>query len=146
MLPTARTDNRFVSSRRIASWSVHGCARRAIWQRYDSALRDWATAKDVRLPTVPDNCDQAYHLYWIALPAPEQRAHLIKHLRALGIFAVFRYLLLNLLPMGRRLGGREGDCPVTESVPGRLLRLPFYNDLSESDQQAVIESILEFKL
>ncbi len=45
---------------------------------------------------------------------------------------------------GQRMGGREGDCPVTESVADRLLRLPFYNDLSESDQNAVIESILEF--
>jgi len=48
--------------------------------------------------------------------------------------------------MSHRMGGRAGDCPVTESVADRLLRLPFYNDLSESDQQAVIESILEFEL
>ncbi len=120
--------------------------RRAIWQRYDSALRDWATANDVRLPSVPDSCDHAYHLYWIVMPEPEQRARLIEHLGALGIFAVFHYLPLNLSPMGRRLGGREGDCPVAESVADRLLRLPFYNDLSESDQQAVVESILEFEL
>jgi len=44
--------------------------RRAIWQRYDAALRSWATANDVCLPTVPDSCEQAYHLYWVALPGP----------------------------------------------------------------------------
>ena len=120
--------------------------RRAIWQRYDSALRDWAFANEVRQPAVPDSCEQAYHLYWIALPEPEQRDRLIEHLRALGIFAVFHYLPLNVSPMGRRMGGRVGDCPVAESVADRLLRLPFYNDLSESDQQAVIESILRFEL
>ncbi len=119
-------------------------ARRAIWEHYDSALGDWAATHDVRRPTVPDGCDQAYHLYWIVLPEPQQRARLIEHLRALGIYAVFHYLPLNLSPMGQRTGGREGDCPVTESVADRLLRLPFYNDLSESDQHAVIESILEF--
>ena len=120
-------------------------SRRRIWDRYDSALHDWAITNGVRVPTVPEHCDQAYHLYWIVLPEPEQRAHLIERLRALGIVAVFHYMPLNLSPMGRRLGGKDGDCPVTESVANRLLRLPFYNDLSESDQQAVIESILEFE-
>ena len=120
--------------------------RRGIWQRYDDALRDWATANGVRLPTVPDSCEQAYHLYWILLPEPEQRTRLVEHLRSLGIVAVFHYLPLNLSPMGRCLGSKEGDCPVTESVADRLLRLPFYNDLSESDQHAVIGSILDFRL
>jgi dTDP-4-amino-4,6-dideoxygalactose transaminase len=45
--------------------------------------------------------------------------------------------------MGRRFGGRPGDCPVTESVSDRLLRLPFYNDLAEDDQMKVIEAILD---
>jgi dTDP-4-amino-4,6-dideoxygalactose transaminase len=46
--------------------------------------------------------------------------------------------------MGKRFGGRPGDCPVTESVSDRLLRLPFYNDLSEADQARVIDAILNF--
>jgi dTDP-4-amino-4,6-dideoxygalactose transaminase len=43
--------------------------------------------------------------------------------------------------MGRRFGGRPGDCPVTESVSDRILRLPFYNTLGEREQAAVIEAI-----
>ena len=39
---------------------------------------------------------------------------------------------LHLSDMGRRFGGREGDCPVTESVSDRLLRLPFYYDLART--------------
>jgi len=35
------------------------------------------------------------------------------------IFAVFRYLPLHLSPMGRRFGGRQGDCPVTEKISER---------------------------
>jgi dTDP-4-amino-4,6-dideoxygalactose transaminase len=46
--------------------------------------------------------------------------------------------------MGRRFGGKTGDCPVTESVSDRLLRLPFYNDFSETDQGRVIDAILGF--
>ena len=37
--------------------------------------------------------------------------------------------------MGARFGGRPGDCPETESVSDRLVRLPFYNDLTEAEQE-----------
>ena len=66
------------------------------------------------------------------------------HLRARGILAVFHYLPLHISEMGRRFGGKPGDCPVTEDVSDRLLRLPFYNDLSQADQQSVVEAIREW--
>ena len=43
--------------------------------------------------------------------------------------------------MGMRFGGRAGQCPVAESVSDRLLRLPFYNNLTDSDQSRVIDAI-----
>jgi dTDP-4-amino-4,6-dideoxygalactose transaminase len=46
--------------------------------------------------------------------------------------------------MGRRFGGRQGDCPVTEDISDRLLRLPFHTHLGESDQMRVIETIKTF--
>ncbi len=51
---------------------------------------------------------------------------------------------LRLSEMGRRFGGQPGDCPVTEFVSDRLLRLPFYNDLSEAEQAEVIAGITTF--
>lgn len=61
-----------------------------------------------------------------------------------GILAVFHYLPLHLSDVGKRLGGQPGDCPVTEDVSDRLLRLPFYNGLSQEDQAAVIEALHGF--
>jgi len=49
-----------------------------------------------------------------------------------------------LSDMGRRFGGKEGDCPVTEDVSDRLLRLPFYNDLTEADQARVVRALYNF--
>ena len=46
--------------------------------------------------------------------------------------------------MGRQFGGRERDCPVTEDLSDRLLRLPFYYDLSDAEQDEVIEAIHRF--
>jgi dTDP-4-amino-4,6-dideoxygalactose transaminase len=57
---------------------------------------------------------------------------------------VFHYLPLHLSDMGTRFGGRPGDCPVTERISDQLLRLPFHNALTETDQQRVVEAILEY--
>jgi len=62
-------------------------------------------------------------------------------LKSRGILSVFHSLPLNISEMGRRFGGRPGQCPVTEDVSDRLLRLPFYNSLNEPDQDLVIETI-----
>ena len=62
-------------------------------------------------------------------------------LRRRGILSVFHYLPLHLSPMGRRFGGRPGDCPVAESVSGRLVRLPFYPAMTDSEQAQVIDAV-----
>jgi dTDP-4-amino-4,6-dideoxygalactose transaminase len=118
--------------------------RRAIWERYETALGDWAAHEGVGLPVVPPHCQQPYHMFYVVLPDQSSRQALIDRLKAAGITAVFHYLPLHLSPMGRRFGGREGDCPVTEDVSDRLLRLPFYNELTDADQDAVIRTVTSF--
>ncbi len=119
-------------------------ARRQLWANYVAGLSEWAAAEDIRLPTVPPECEQSYHMFQLILPSAAARQGLIAHLMRREILAVFHYLPLHLSPMGRRLGGREGDCPVTEAVSERLLRLPFYNDMTESEQVEVIEAVKAF--
>jgi dTDP-4-amino-4,6-dideoxygalactose transaminase len=118
--------------------------RKRVWDNYHLHLSDWAGNHGILLPTIPDHCEQPYHMYYLLLPSLEQRQALIAHLKARGILSVFHYLPLHLSDMGRRFGGRSGDCPVTENVSDRLLRLPFYNDLKETEQMKVIEAIRQF--
>jgi dTDP-4-amino-4,6-dideoxygalactose transaminase len=118
--------------------------RRHIWEFYARELRDWAEDHGVRLPVVPPHCEQPYHLFYLLLPSLEARTRLIAHLKARGILAVFHYLPLHLSPMGQRFGGKPGDCPVTEDVSDRLLRLPFYNDLTDEELAEVVEAIRAF--
>ncbi len=120
--------------------------RRTIWERYHAGLADWMQTNDVRAPIIPPECEQPYHMYYILLPSLEARARLIAHLKAQGILAVFHYLPLHLSDMGQQYGGKVGDCPVTERVSDCLLRLPFYNDLTEAEQMRVIEAIRAFAL
>jgi dTDP-4-amino-4,6-dideoxygalactose transaminase len=118
--------------------------RGRIWKRYRESLDDWAAASGVRLPIVPIRSEQSYHMFYMVLPTPEGRQGLIDHLRQREILSVFHYLPLHLSIMGRMFGGKDGDCPVTERVSDCLVRLPFYNTLSEQDQDDVIGAVLEF--
>jgi dTDP-4-amino-4,6-dideoxygalactose transaminase len=118
--------------------------RQDIWDTYNRELQQWADTYDVQLPTVPGYCEQAYHVFYMVLPSLETRQALIAHLRANHILAVFHYLPLHLSDMGLGFGGKPGDCPVTERLGDCLLRLPLYNDLSETDQARVIEAICSF--
>ena len=119
--------------------------RKRIWQRYHTELSQWAAARDIRCPIVPDGCAQAYHMYYLILPSLQIRQALISFLKARGILAVFHYLPLHLSPMGQKLGGRPGECPVSESTSDRLLRLPFFNSLDPESQGRVIDAIHDFR-
>jgi dTDP-4-amino-4,6-dideoxygalactose transaminase len=119
--------------------------RKALWETYDLALKDWAGQNGVQLPTVPDHTDQSYHMFYLLMPNLGLRQNFIQYLRDLGIYSVFHYLPLHLSDMGQKFGGKPGDCPVTEDVSDRLVRLPFHNGLSNSEQELAIEAILDFR-
>ena len=118
--------------------------RRKIFERYQAGLADWASAQGVGQPTILEDCDPAWHLYYLIMTSEEVRDSFLFHLRSHRVDAGFHYLPLHLTPMGRRLGGQVGDAPVTERMAARLVRLPFYTDLSEGDQDRVIDVVRSF--
>ncbi|MEG3877976.1 dTDP-4-amino-4,6-dideoxygalactose transaminase [Microcoleus sp. herbarium7] len=118
--------------------------RQQIWEYYYEQLQDWAQQHNIRFPIVPKHCEQAYHMFYLLMPSLEKRQALIAHLKAQNISSVFHYLPLHLSDMGRKLGGKEGDCAITEDISDRLLRLPFYNGLTLEDQARVVASIHDF--
>jgi len=119
--------------------------RKNVWGMYDMALKDWAGKHGVQLPHIPDDCEQAYHMFYLLMPNLELRQKFIMYLRERGIYSVFHYLPLHLSDMGQGFGYRAGDCPVTENVSDQLVRLPFHNALTSSDQEQVIDAIVNFK-
>lgn len=125
-------------------WESIQAKRRAVWQRYHAELAGWSTQQGVRQPVVPAHCEQAHHMYYLLLPSLERRTALIAHLKARGIHAVFHYLPLHLSEFAARWGGKSGDCPVTEDVSDRLLRLPFFNSITDDQQEIVIQAMQAF--
>ena len=120
--------------------------RKRIFERYQAGLADWASAQGVRQPKIQEGCDPAWHLYYLVMPSEEIRDRFLSYLRSQQVEAAFHYVPLHLTPMGRRLGGQSGDAPVTEQVAAGLVRLPFYTDLSEGDQDRVIDVVRSFEI
>ncbi len=116
-----------------------------IWETYAAELAAWAKTNGVRLPIVPPECEQSYHMFYAIMPSLESRQALISHLAGLGILAVFHYLPLHLSPVGLRFGGRQGDCPITEDLADCLIRFPFFSGMSSSEQTQVIEAVHGFR-
>jgi dTDP-4-amino-4,6-dideoxygalactose transaminase len=120
-----------------------GERRSRIWRRYADELAGWSMANDVQMPAVPSDRESPYHLFHMLMPSERSRDAFLSHLRSAGILAVFHYQPLHLSPYGRRLQP-TADCPVTEDVSARLVRLPFYTNMEDADVATVIEAVRTF--
>lgn len=119
--------------------------RGEIWNRYQTELCGWAEENGVRLPMIPAHCEQPYHMFYMLLPSLESRTRFISALKEKGILTVFHYLPLNTSDMGIKFGAKAGDCPVTEDISDRLVRLPLFYNMTDDDQSRVVEEILKIK-
>lgn len=112
---------------------------------YNQNLKDLELAGHLTLATVPDECETNAHIFYILLRDEATRNGLMEYLRDHEILAVFHYIPLHSSPMGRKLSKRgEVSLPHTDSVSSRILRLPFYCQLSQNEQAEVVGRIHEF--
>ena len=115
--------------------------RRGIYDSYRKALAPLAEEGLLRLPAPCAPEESNFHLFYILLENEVNRTALMEHLNRQGINAVFHYVPLHSSPMGRLHGSTVRDLPVTDDISGRLLRLPLYYDITEADQERVVEQI-----
>ena len=119
--------------------------RQLLWEKYASDLVDWAGENGARLPFVPLHCGKCYHLFHMLLPTADSRDRLIAHLRSRGILAVSHYQPLHLSSYAQRINATS-QCPVTEDVSARLIRLPFFTNMELADADTVIAAVREFRV
>ena len=115
--------------------------RQEIYERYCRLLQPLHQAGKLQLPHVPDDCVSNYHIFYVLLPDRETRDGLQAWLKSKGIQAAFHYIPLHSSPMGAKLGYGEGDLPITEQLSQRLLRLPFYYEITVADQERVVREV-----
>lgn len=114
------------------------------WTRYNEGLQDLALEGVIELPYIPEECTHNAHMFYIKTKDMEERKALISYLKERDIAAVFHYVPLHSAPAGLRFGRFHGEDRYTTKESERLLRLPMYYNLSESDQQKVIDAVHGF--
>jgi dTDP-4-amino-4,6-dideoxygalactose transaminase len=120
-------------------------ARQRVWQRYRSELAGWARACGAVFQHVPEHCGQPAHVFALLLPDLATRTAFLAHLRERGVQSVFHYQPLHLSEVGLALGGKPGDCPVTESIADRLARLPLHAGLTDDEIERVLAAVTSFR-
>ena len=120
-------------------------ARRDCFQNYQQAFESLAASGAVVRPTVPVDCESAFHIYYLLVETADSRDRLTLFLRQRGIEASPHFVPLHLSPFAQNtLNTCRGTLPVTENAAGRLLRLPLYPGLSAAEQQAVVDAVVSF--
>ncbi|MEN4981125.1 dTDP-4-amino-4,6-dideoxygalactose transaminase [Erwinia billingiae] len=118
--------------------------RLRLWQNYYSALQPIAASGRITLPTIPSTCQHNAHMFYIKLHDIDDRTALINWLKEAEILAVFHYIPLHSSPAGQRFGRFHGEDRYTQSESERLLRLPLFYNLTDNNQQTVINSLLSY--
>jgi dTDP-4-amino-4,6-dideoxygalactose transaminase len=113
--------------------------RLASWQRYHELLAPLEEQGLLRRPCVPADCQHNGHLYYILLASEADRKKVLDEFKRSQIGAVFHYVPLHSSPAGMRFGRAHGDMSLTTSLSQRLVRLPMWFGLSESQQQRIAD-------
>ena len=116
--------------------------RAAVFDAYAEALTASQERLGYRLPIVPDGCEQAYHMFYVVLSDAGRRDSILQTLRDQSIKATFHYVPLHDAEGAKPHTTRSFDCPVTDDISSRLIRLPFFNNITDDELARVVESFL----
>ena len=117
--------------------------RMHVWDCYREELEPLENKEALRLLKVPDGITHNAHMFNVVLPNSETRTRLSEGLNKRGVTAPICYVPLHSAPMGQKLGFKAEDCPITEDLGNRTLRLPLYADMTDKDINTVITGIKE---
>ncbi len=117
--------------------------RKEVWNIYYEGLNILNNNSKVRLPLIPDYAMNNGHMFYLVCNSLQERTGLINNLNQNNIHAVFHYISLHKSPYYKnKHDGRE--LANADKYSDRLVRLPFYYELTNSDQNKIIKSILKF--
>ena len=115
--------------------------RASLCARYALGLGPWADREGVRLPATFPERPAGHHIFFLIYPREEARDQALADLKAAGIQASFHYVPLHSAPHGRAINAFTSPLPITDSIAGRLLRLPLHPLLSDADIERVISQV-----
>ena len=118
--------------------------RERVARMYNMKLKDW---QEVRIPCSSPEVRRSWFVYAVVLEdrySRENRDKILQELRKRGIGCSNYFTPIHLQPFYVEMFGfKKGDFPVTEHISERTIALPFYNNLSETEVDFVVENLKE---
>jgi len=112
--------------------------RKEIAKRYLEGIHN----ESILLPSVRKDATSVWHQFVIRT---ERRKELIKYLEEKEIGSIIHYPIPpHLSECYKALGHKAGDFPITEKYANEVLSLPFYNGMTEEEEEYVIEALNAF--
>jgi dTDP-4-amino-4,6-dideoxygalactose transaminase len=114
------------------------------WNLYYMMLEDLEKQEKLKRPVIPKDCVHNAHMFYIKVRDLEERTRLINYLKEKDINAVFHYIPLHTSPAGKEFGVFYGEDKYTTKESERLIRLPLWYGLKESDVAYIAETVHDF--
>ncbi len=114
--------------------------RKKIAAKYDEAFKDF---DGIEIPKQAEYSNSAYHLYVIKVDKSIRKA-LFEYLRANNIGVNVHYIPVYTFPYYREHGYENVKCENAEKLYESIISIPIYYDLSDEEQDYVIDKIKEF--
>jgi len=114
--------------------------RKLIWETYYSNLKSLELSGDIKMPKVFEYASNNAHMFYIICKSIEERTKLINKLKEKNIHPVFHYISLH----SSEFYSKDNQVPElvwSDYYTDRLLRLPFYFDLSEEEVISICKEI-----
>lgn len=113
-------------------------SRMNVWQQYYTDLKPFERDGLFKLPYVPNYASPNAHIFYIVFNSSSTRNYMMMKLKEKGISSSFHYLPLHTSPMGKKLGYKPGDLPITERISNGLLRLPLYAGMKDEEVDYIL--------
>ncbi|MDQ3534535.1 MAG: dTDP-4-amino-4,6-dideoxygalactose transaminase [Bacteroidota bacterium] len=117
--------------------------RNKIWNSYFQYLQVSTINEHCKLPNIPAYASNNAHMFYLICKDAETRDALIIYLKDHGIQAIFHYLSLHSSAYFKDKHDQR-QLPNSDKYTNCLLRLPFYNELSEKQIQYISKNIVDF--
>lgn len=116
--------------------------RLQLWQHYWEMFQ--SLVGRIKLPVIPDDCQHNAHLFYLKLSDLSERSAFIQFMKQRDILTVFHYIPLHSSPAGKQFGTFCGKDRVTTEESERLVRLPLFFNMTNDEQERVIQSALDY--
>lgn len=119
-------------------------SRLSVWNRYYEAFKSLADSGKIELPVIPEGCIHNVHMFYIKCRDLEERTKFISFMKEHGIGCVFHYIPLHSAPAGVKFGRFDGEDKFTTKESDRLVRLPLWYGMKDTDVENVISTTKKF--